>query len=528
MHLPVTSRISWLGLSILPGYLLVTLLIGWSARRRPENSNALLNASRSLPLWVVSAAFLAANCGALEIVGLSAVGAQYGAQAFHFYWIGAIPAMVFLSLWMLPAYVRSSIRSVPEFLAARFGASVQLVNGCVVAAATLMLAGISLYAMAQVLLAVLGLPFFAGVLLSAGSVLVYVLIGGVRATIYTEVFQLAVMLAGLVPLWLRTLLFTRRHPEVTHSHLWDGWAFLRPQAPTDHFGVVLGLGFVLSFGYWCTDFVLMQRALAARTELEARQVPLWAGFGKLAFSLIVVVPALVAPAVLPALGHTQRFDQALPRMMTVFYGPTLLGLGLTALASSLMSGFAANISGFSSVWTLDIYRHWLAPGRSEAHYLRVGRRATVAAVLISLATSYVSFFFNNLMDHVQMIFSLTNAPFWALFLLALFRRRARARSALAALACGTGFAAVHHWCVYRHLLRYGSMMSANFHVAVYSFTVTLCLGWLLRARDDLAQTATPQPVFASARAPFVQRDGSLLWLSGALLILTVALNVYWR
>jgi solute:Na+ symporter, SSS family len=524
----MTRPISSVGALFLPAYFILNLVIGWLSKRRPENANALLNASRSLPLWVVSASFLAANCGALEIVGLSAMAAQYGVEAFHFYWIGAIPAMVSLSFWMLPAYLRSGARSIPEFLAARFGASVRRMNACLAAAAMLMLAGINLYAMAQVLLAVLSIPFFLGVLASAGVVLSYILIGGLRATIYTEIFQLAVMLAGLVPLSFRTFTLVRQHPDGPRWHLWRGQPLFAPNAHLDQFGLILGLGFVLSFSYWCTDFVLMQRALASRTEHDARQVPLLAGFGKLAFSLIVVIPALIAPHVLPALGVTQRFDQALPRLMTVFYGPTLLGLGLTALASSLMSGFAANISGFSAVWTVDIYRDWLAQGRSETHYIRVGRLATFLGVVISLAASYVSFSFSNLMDHVQLIFSLFSAPFWAVFLMGLMPRRINVRGALIALGCGLGVATIHHLCVYRHLLRYGSVMNANFHVAVYSFSSTFLVGWLLRSRSALPEPAMIPTLAGSAGIGWGgHRALSLLLVAITLLAICFVLNRLW-
>ena len=407
-----SSRLSALGFLVLPLYFFVTVAIGYASRRRGQSANSLLNASGSLPLWIVASSFIAANCGALEVVGLSAMAAEYGPFAFHFYWIGAIPAMIFLSLFMLPVYMRSGIRSIPEYLALRYGESVRLVNACTLAVAMLLLAGISLYAMAQVLEVVLGFSFLAGVLLSAAVVLVYVLLGGVRATIYAEVFQLLVMVAGLVPLAIRSFHLVRDTGDAPTRHLWQGMPLVAPHAPADVSGLVLGLGFVLSFGYWCTDFVLMQRALASRTEAEARQVPLWAGFGKLAFSLIVVIPGLAAARVLPALGHTQRFDQTLPLMMTRFYGPTFLGVGLTALAASLMSGLAANISGFAAIATQDIYRSWLVKGREETHYVHVGRLCTVAAAVASVAASFGSFLFSNLMEHVQLIFSLLTAPFW--------------------------------------------------------------------------------------------------------------------
>src|ERR1700761_6073190 len=264
-----------LGIAILPVYLGTTILIGWITRRHSESANAFLNATRSLPLPVVTAAFLATNCGALEVVGMSAMAAQYGAKALHFYLIGAIPAMIFLALCMMPVYRRSGVRSIPEYLEYRYGGRIRLVNACVLAVTMLLFGGISLYAMAEVLQVVAGMNFSASVLLSAGVVLVYVMLGGVRATIYNEVFQLLVMIAGLLPLAIRNWnrgAFSLANE--TRDHLWRGLPLVSHASPLDALGVVVGLGFVLSFGYWCTDFVLMQRGFTARTEAEARQVPL--------------------------------------------------------------------------------------------------------------------------------------------------------------------------------------------------------------------------------------------------------------
>ena len=239
------------GLAILPLYLVVTLLIGWVASRKSRNADAYLNASRSLPLIIVTAAYLAANCGALEIVGLSAMAAQYGVDAFHFYWIGAIPAMVFLALWMMPVYRRSSVRSIPEYLEFRYGKRIRQLNACILALMMLLLAGISLYAMAQVLQVVLGFSFAASILICATVLLVYVLLGGVRATIYNEVFQLGVMIAGLLPLAIRSLRLVHAHADPrtsSHFHLWSGMPVSSHKAPLDVVGVAFGLCFVLSFG----------------------------------------------------------------------------------------------------------------------------------------------------------------------------------------------------------------------------------------------------------------------------------------
>ncbi|MEK6397399.1 MAG: hypothetical protein V4734_04875, partial [Terriglobus sp.] len=394
------------GILFLPAYGIITMLIGWKSRRRFATAADYLNASHALPLPVVIIAYLASNCGALEIVGLSAMSAHYGAFAFHFYLIGAIPGMIFLALWMMPVYLHNGITSVPEYLMVRYGPRMRLLNACVTACMMLLLAGISLYAMAQVLTVTIGMTFEWGILCCALIVIVYVLLGGIRATIYNELFQFVVIVAGLLPLALRSIRILQEHRPSDGSqnlHLWHGLQSFAPQARMDGFGVVAGLGFVLGFGYWCTDFVMMQRAFAARTESDARQVPLWAGFGKLLFSFLVVVPGLAATHVLSL--PAEQYDRTLPRMMTILYSPWLLGLGLTALAASLMSSLASNVSAFAALWTEDIYRTTLCKDRDDRHYLRVGHVAVVAAVLLSLSASYLNFLFRDLMEHLQLIFS---------------------------------------------------------------------------------------------------------------------------
>lgn len=520
------------GLIVLPAYFLATILIGFLARRESNNSGTFLNATRSLPLWIVVAAYLAANCGALEIVGLSAMAAQYGAQAFHFYWLGAIPAMIFLALWMMPVYRASGVRSVPEYLELRYGAPMRLVNACLLAIIMLLLAGISLYAMGQVLDVVIGLNFSTSILLSAGVVLFYVLLGGVRATIYNEVFQLLVMLAGLVPLAVRIVrLHLLRSPgsDSPLLHIWKGLPAASQSAPLDGVGIVFGLGFILSFGYWCTDFVLMQRAFTARTELEARQVPLWAGFGKLLFSFIVVLPGLAAHRLLPQLGAHQRFDQALPALMKLFYGPAMLGLGLTALSASLMSGLASNVSAFAALWTEDIYRSHLRPGLTDAHYLRMGKIATLAAVAASLSATYLNFYFADLMEHVQLIFSVFNAPFWAIFLLGMATPSTNSRGALAGFLSGTGLALLHFVAVTQSWIHYGSAMSANFHIAIYAFLTTLLVSLVISALSRQTEASSSTGLIFNWRPASRIQNNKLLWILSALLISTcILLNILWR
>ncbi len=519
------------GLAIVAAYLISTLLIGWLSRRRISRSNDFLNASRSLPLWVAAAAFLAANSGAIEIVGLSAMAAQYGVQAFHFYWIGAIPGMIFLSGFMLPVYMRSGVRSLPEYLERRFDPRVRQLNAWLLLFSVAALSGICLYTTGQVLHVAVGWSYETGASLAAAIVLIYVMLGGLRATIYNEVFQLVVIVAGLLPLLAHRGTIARSLADTisTHNHLWVCLKPVSPAAKLDQFGVVLGLGFVLSFSYWCTDFVLMQRALAAKTIAAGRLVPLLAGFGKLGFSLLVIVPALGAAAVLGR-HMPSSFDQTLPALMAANYGPVLLGLGITALLASLMSSFAANISAFSALWTEEIYRRSIRTHATEAHYLLVGRISIVAALAASMAISRLVFSFHNLMEFVQLIFSFLSAPFFAIFLIGMFTRRGTSRGAIAGLTSGVAVALVHHALFARGILHYGSLMSANFYAAIYAFSASMVVGVLFSwTRERKTDSELDLLVFSRAGGSTLAPLSRLWWVLALSLLATCAfLNYLWR
>lgn len=520
-----------MGLALITAYFASTLVIGWIARRRGQTANSYLNATHSLPTWIVVAAYLAANCGALEIIGLSAVADQYGAHAFHFYLIGAIPAMIFLALWMMPIYRRSGALSVPHFLEERYGPEMRIINAATSAVIAVFTAGISLYAMAQVLGVFFGISYRTSIVSCASIVLAYVLLGGLRATVYNEVFQLGVILIGLVPLAVKSaLLFAHGSIGIPADkvHLWKAMPMASTSAPLDVIGTVFGLGFVLAFGYWCTDFVQMQRAFCARTEQAGRSVPLWAGFGKLLFALVVVVPGLAAAAMFPRLEGAQRFDAALPTVMKALYSPTLLMLGLLALAASLMSGLAANISAFASIATQDIYRSRLRPGKSESHYLAVGRWTMVAAMAVSLLSSYLSFLFRDLMEHLQLIFSIFGAPFWAIFLLGITTRRVGKRGAIIGLSAGIFVSVLHLIASARHLLVYGSTMNADFHAAIYAFLAAMLVGLVVPERHSYKST----PLIASllgSRSLKTVRDERWLWLLASILLaVSIAFSTWWR
>ncbi|HXY39492.1 MAG TPA: sodium:solute symporter family protein [Vicinamibacteria bacterium] len=486
--------LSWLDAVPLLLYLGAILLVGLRLRRRMVSTDAFLLAGRSLPSWATGIAFMAANCGALEVMGIVSTSAKYGARAVHFYWLGAIPAMLFLALFMMPIYRRSRVRSVPEFLKLRYGERTRAFNAACFAVLMVLVSGISLYAMAIVLGSVLGWSFGWSVLVGASVVLVYVFLGGLRATIYNEVLQFVLIVAGLLPLALLALRELHGFSGVAAAlpaalrHAWKGMAAVDPASATmDGFGTVVGLGFVLSFGYWCTDFLLVQRALAARDLEAAVETPLIAAVAKLFFPLLVVVPGLAAFVLFPA-ALASRYDLALPQLMLRYYGPGLLGLGITAMLASFMSGMAGNVTAFNTVWTCDLYQAYLAPGRSDRHYLRVGRGASVVAVVLAGATAFLVLRFNNLMDYVQLLFSFFNAPLFATFLLGMFTRWATPAGGFAGLVSGTAAALGHYLALRAGLLHYGSDMSANFYGAAVGwgvcFLVTVLVSLVTPGKPD--------------------------------------------
>jgi len=411
---------------ILGPYLVAILATGYFLRRRSTTSSAFLHARNTLPLSITSVAFLAANCGALEIVGMVAASAKYGLAALHFYWIGAIPAMVFLALFMLPVYRHSRALTVPDFLRVRYNDATHILSASCLIAMMALIAGIGLYAISSVLHLFFGWSLFRLILLTSGFVLCYVVSGGLRATIYNEVFQFALTVLGLAPLMVKVIRDfhgigdLRKSLPYEMAHIWSSLPLMRPHtASFDITGVVFGLGLVLSFGYWCTDFLLIQRALAARNMRESIQTPLIAAIFKLFFPALLVIPGLAAAVFFRKDGVT-HYDQALPFLMQHYYGQALLGLGISAILASLMSGLAGNISALSAVWTHDLYRSHINRNASDQHYLRMGRISTVVATVLAIGTASIAFRYHSLMDYLTLLFSLFNAPLFATFLLGMF------------------------------------------------------------------------------------------------------------
>lgn len=478
---------------ILALYFGFVLGIGAVIRRRVKTSEEFLTASRSVPVWITSLAFMAANLGAQEVIGMCASGAKYGIMTAHFYWVGAIPAMIFVGVFMMPFYYGSHARSVPEYLKLRFDEKTRGFNAITFAVMTVFSSGISMYALGLLFRLVLGWDFTASVLLSAAIVLIYILLGGLTSAIYNEVLQFFLIVLGFSPLAILAIakaggwsgIASRLPPPMTHS-----WQYLGDASGNamgvEWFGMVAGLGFVLSFGYWCTDFLVVQRAMAADSMSAARRTPLIAAFPKMFMPFIVILPGIAALALtrmdvgysLPPKGDGYDYDQALTTLMAQFYPSGLLGVGLTALMASFMSGMAGNVTAFNTVWTYDIYQSYIRRAAPDSHYLTVGRVTTVIGIALSIATAYLAQRYNNIMDLLQLVFGFVNAPLFATFLLGMFWRRATGHGAFAGLLSGTLAAALTHgltsaegkgaWVAALHT--FPSTMAQNFWIAIVAWT----------------------------------------------------------
>jgi SSS family solute:Na+ symporter len=525
----VTSSLDPWQLTVLLFYFAVLILISVASRKRTTSSNDYLNASKSLPVWAASLAFLAYNCGSIEVIGMSALAAQYGVQALHFYWVGGIPGMIFFAIVALPVYLRTGARSLPEYLGMRFGPKVRLLSACISMAAATSQAGAILYAMSHVLHVIAGGRLVAAGFLATLIVLIYVLLGGIRASIYTSVFQLFVMVAGLVPVLFLTVHFTltsfAQRPE--NWHLWRSVPWVAPQATLDRLAVLIGLGFVISFSYWCTDFVLIQRAFTARSIEKAQRVPLIAGFGKLAIGLLVVLPGAAAPALLGR-SRLVRFDDAVPQLLQLCYGPTLLGLGIAALLASLMAGFAGNISGFAAVWTEEIYRIFLSRSRTEEHYIRMGRWAAFACFLLAIGAAGITLHFQSLMEFLLLVASLLYAPLFAIVLAGIFSLRISESSACAGILLGFLAGALLEASARLGAVPFGSQMSANFYIAILSFSVAICFCLVGKDSKHLGRQPVELRSPQRGRGVLFTRPSNLnLLLSGLLFATCVALNALW-
>jgi SSS family solute:Na+ symporter len=490
--------ISVLDYVILALYFVFVLGIGFLRRKRVRTSEDFLTAHRSVPVWITSLAFIAANLGAQEVVGMCASGAKYGLMTAHFYWLGAIPAMIFVGVFMMPFYYGSRARSVPEYLKLRFDEKTRGLNAATFAVMTVFSSGVSMYALGKLFQIMLGWSFTASVLLSAAIVLAYTFVGGLTSAIYNEVLQFFLIVLGFSPLVVVAMMkaggwsgVAARLPDVmTHTWTYLGNPSANPMG-VEVFGMVAGLGFVLSFGYWCTDFLVVQRALAADSMSAARRTPVIAAFPKMFMPFVVILPGIAAIALehmgsgyaLPMKGSGPDYDQTLTTLMAAFYPSGMLGVGLTALMASFMSGMAGNVTAFNTVFTYDLYQSYVRPAASDSHYLWVARAATVSGIGLSIGTAYLAQRYNNIMDLLQLVFSFVNAPLFATFLLGMFWRRATGHGAFIGLLTGTAAAAATHGLTIAegkggwigNLHQFPSTMGQNFWIAIFAWSVCFCM-----------------------------------------------------
>jgi len=586
-HAANLTMIDWL---IMLVYFVFVLGIGFALKRYMRTSNDFFLAGRSIPAWVCGLAFISANLGAQEVIGMGASGAKYGIITSHFYWIGAIPAMCFVGIFMMPFYYGSKARSVPEYLRMRFDEKTRALNAVSFAIMTVFSSGISMYAMA-LLIQTLGLfhgiipdqyIFHVSIVLSALIVLGYIFLGGLTSAIYNEVLQFFLIVAGFAPLvWigLRNVggwQGIKQTLPATMTHSWRGMAHASTNSlGVEWVGLAMGLGFVLSFGYWCTDFLVIQRAMAADSEVSARRVPLIAAIPKMFFPFLVILPGLIAVSVtsnmassvppgtvsaetlairaseqpltsselidkhgreVVTLGNianpvpldevhptgiiplkvdprtgkqvynadgspTYNYDLAIPVMLLHYFPTGILGLGLTALLASFMSGMAGNVTAFNTVWTYDIYQAYINKRGTDAHYLWMGRMATIGGIVLSIGAAYAATSFNNIMDALQLIFSMVNAPLFATFLLGMFWKRTTGHGAFVGLVSGTFAALLHHGLTlpadatpgihgaWIHLVHtYPSDMAQNFWTAIFAFSVNM----IVTAAVSLATEPRPE------------------------------------
>ena len=537
-------------------YFVFVIGVGFIIKKKIKSSKDFLSSSRSIPLWITSLAFISANLGAQEVIGMVASGAKYGIMTVHFYWVGAIFAMIFLGVFMMPFYYGSRARSVPEYLSLRFDEKTRALNAVSFAVMTVFSSGISLYALAKLLEIILKWDFDVSIWIAAGIVMIYTFLGGLTSAVYNEVLQFFLIVLGLSPLVIVALqdaggwenIKAQLQPNMTHAWKYMGNTEANPMGL--HFmSLIFGLGFVMSFGYWCTDFLVVQRAMIAKNMREAQRTPIIAALPKMLMPLIVVLPGVIAIALMqPALqskGFTIPVDangqlnytMTLPSMIAHYYPSGLLGVGITALIASFMSGMAGNVTAFNAVFTYDIYQPYFVKNKSDKHYLVVGKMITVAGILISIVTAYIAKGFNNINDFLQLVFGFVNGPLFATFLLGMFWKRTTGHGAFWGLVAGTAAAALTHgltiaegkggWITPIYEVRSG--MGQAFIVAgvswVFNFFTTIIVSLMTKPKKDeeligLVYSLTEKQSFKGGK--WYQR---VVPIAIILLVITILLNI---
>jgi len=542
-------------------YFVVVLLIGFAARRRVSDSLDFFLSGRSLPAWVTGLAFISANLGAVEIVGMSANGAQYGMATMHYFWIGAVPAMLFLGVVMMPFYYGSKVRSVPEFMRRRFGTGAHLVNAISFAVAQVLIAGINLFLLATIVNALLGWPLWVSLIVAAAIVLSYITLGGLSAAIYNEVLQFFVIVAALLPLTLIGLHRVGGIGGLTDKITAAGGKDQLTSWPATNLsgfdnpvwsviGIVFGLGFVLSFGYWTTNFVEVQRAMATHSISAARSTPIIGSFPKMFVPFVVVIPGLIATVLVPEVVDAKSsgskgfdYNNSILFLIRDVLPNGLLGVALAGLLAAFMAGMAANISAFNTVFSYDLWQTYVKKDRPDHYYLNVGRWATLGATIIAIGTALIASGYTNLMDYLQTLFGFFNAPLFATFILGMFWKRMTPTAGWAGLVSGT-LGAVLVAVLSQDALGAASVgalpltgQGASFVAAGAAFVVDIVVSVLV------SQVTRPKPVkelagLVYSETPKEQRTdpeaATLPWyrsptrLATISLVMVVALNVIFR
>jgi solute:Na+ symporter, SSS family len=552
--------LSSIDLVIIGLYFVMVLGIGFYLKRFTKTGEDFFLAGRDMSAWIAGLSFVAANLGSLELMGWAGSAYQYGILATHWYWIGAIPAMLFLGIVMMPFYYISKTHSVPGYLQLRYGESTRVVSAVSFGLMTVFMSGINMYSMALVLKIILGWDISFSIWVSSITVAAYVFLGGLLSAIFNEVLQffliwmgaIIVSILGLIEVGGWDGMVRRIHqnwPGQDYTHLWSGLGhFSSNPMGVNWFGIVMGLGFVISFGYWTTDFLVVQRVLAARDLRSAKMAPIIGSAFKMAVPFIVILPGLLGLAVLPEhlVGETgaavgaHTYNEVLPLMLARYCGPGLLGLGITALVAGFMSGMAGNVSAFATVWTYDIYRPFIKKQATDSHYVAVGRWCTLLGVLVSIGTAYLVMQFAGIMDYVQALFSFFIAPLFGTVIFGMLWKRATPAAGFWGLLSGT-VSSISMWAWVNRdpsALQYIALspdakpMAENVFRALWSFliccVVTIVVSYVTKPKPaselvGLVYGATPIP--SEEGIPLLKRP--IFWACIVAVVFVILNVIFW-
>src|SRR6516165_5857711 len=568
---PSLAHLRLLDIAVIAIYFGMVIWIGFYLKGQANTSEEFFMAGREMTAWIAGLSFVSANLGSLELMGWAGSAYQYGILAAHWYWIGAIPAMLFLGIVMMPFYYVCKTHSVPGYLKLRYGQGASVVSAFSFAFMTVLMSGVNMFAMAEVMKVVLGWNLNFSIIVSSLAVAAYVALGGLRSAIFNEVLQFMLIWGGalLVPIlglveaggWngfkakLAANIATGLTAQGDYTHMWRSMGHFTDNPMGIHWtGIVFGLGFAISFGYWTTDFLVVQRVLAAHNLRSARMAPVIGSFFKMAVPFIVILPGLLGLVVLqnpdgtllnlvpqnlatPASG-LHSYNEVLPLMMVRYLAPGLLGLGITALIAGFMSGMAGNVSAFSAVWTYDIYQPLIKKDASDEHLVTIGRWATILGVIVSIGTAYLVMSAAGIMDYVQALFSFFISPLLGVVLVGMFWTRATKSGGFWGLLLGT-LTSIGLWAwvkVNPSALRYVALsndakdMAENMYRALWSVIVAILVNVIvslatkprpLAELNGLVYGATKLP--AEDPVPFYKNEWFWMVVS---VVLFLALNIY--